>query len=345
MDDEFSITLPSNVLSKEDPNNTPSKFVTRLNKTIQLSGAWEVAATRLQLQNRWYNFVKPQMLGVYVRDIKTSGLTYDAGDAELPNTPREEKQFNQVVSQWKNASWATDEFVKNMSYKCVIFPAGVYTSIEHVGSTLCNLINLAFKRTYEDLEFDYSYYENVGGNVKIQNEKTATKQKVYVIRIVTLPSLTDLDVMEVLGFTATMQGVFAEDNAVYKYYGATKIPVQQDIASMNTQIQLHYCQIRNRVLAKPTAPMVRQLMLYADVAALRSVGNIEAQLLDTVVVNAQPGEYEDALRGVTPNYVPVYRNTFSTIEIALTDHAGDQLHFQNHTSSPVIVTLRFRRVK
>jgi len=91
--------------------------------------------------------------------------------------------------------------------------------------------------------------------------------------------------------------------------------------------------------------MVRQLMLYADVAALRNVGNIEAQLLDTVVVHAKYGEYEDALRGVTPNYVPVYRNTFSTIEIELTDHAGDQLIFPHNSSSPVIVTLRFRRVK
>ena len=344
MDDEFSITLPSNVLSKEDPNNTPSKFVTRLNKTIQLSGAWEVAATRLQLQNRWYNFVKPQMLGVYVRDIRTSGETYAAG-TEHQTASVEEQRFNRAALLWKGASWATDGFVKNMSYRCVTFPAGVYTTIEHLGLTLCNQIMLAFDDSINDLDITYSFFDYLGGNVRIHNVEDPDNTKLHVIRIVSLAGPADLDVMELLGFNPDMKGVFEGDKTHYKYYGGVHLPTKEEVAGMQIAQLKQYCFISNKVVDKPAVPMVCQLMLYADVAALSSVGNIEAQLLDTVVVHAKHGEYEDALRGVTPNYVPVYRNTFSTIEIELTDYAGDRLYFPISSSSPVIVTLRFRRVK
>jgi hypothetical protein len=343
MDDEFSITLPSNVFSKEDPNNTPSKFVTRLSKTIQLSGAWEVAATRLQLQNRWYNFAKPQMLGVYVRDLTTTGETY-AVDTELRTASLEEQRFTRTASPWKDASWASDAFVTNMNYRCVTFPAGVYTSIDHMGLTLCTEIMKAFENIFEDLDITYSYFEAVG-SAKLCNAEDGDDTKLYVIRIASLTGPTDLDVMEVLGFNYAFKGVFEGNKVPFKYYGGVQLPNKEQVASMKVSQLKQYCWIHNKVVDKPAIPMVRQLMLYADVAALRNVGNIEAQLLDTVVVHAKYGEYEDALRGVTPNYVPVYRNTFSTIEIELTDHAGDQLIFPHNSSSPVIVTLRFRRVK
>ncbi len=349
MTDEFSITLPSNVFSKEDPNNTPSKYVTRLSKTIQLSGAWEVAATRLQLQNRWYNFTKPQMLGVYVRDIRTLGDAYSVGTElrtgiSARTEPSEEKQFNRAALKWKGASWATDGFVKNMTYRCVTFPAGFYTSLDHVGSTLCQQIMNAFENSFEDLDIAYRYIEPLE-SVQIYNAGDEGDIKLYVIRIVSLAGPTDLDVMEVLGFVYDFKDVFDGSQALYKYYGGVQLPSKQEIASMDDARLKQWCWIRSKVANKPAIPEVRQLMLYADVAALRNVGNIEAQLLDTVVVHAKFGEYEDALRGVTPNYVPVYRNTFSTIEIELTDYAGDRLRFPNNSNSPVIVTLRFRRVK
>jgi hypothetical protein len=123
------------------------------------------------------------------------------------------------------------------------------------------------------------------------------------------------------------------------------VPTKEEVTGMDNPRLKQYCQIKGKVVSNPSIPEVRQLMLYADIAALRHVGNIEAQLLDSVVVNAKFGDCEDVLRGVTPNYVPVYRNTFSSIEIELADYAGEPLHFPSNTTSPVIVTLRFRKVK
>ena len=345
MDGEFSITLPSNVISKEDPNNTPAKFVTRLNKTIQLSGAWEVAATRLQLQNLWFNFPKSQKLGVYVRNLKTTSEdSYDAG-TQSTTASMEQQQFDKAASQWKDASWATNAFVKNMNYRCVTFPAGAYTSIEHMGQMLTNQITLAFEDSFEDLELQYQYWDDLGGNVWIWNVEDGTTINLHVLRIVSLAGPDDLDVMEVLGFKPEFQGVSEDGNGYFKFFGGVQTPTKDEVESWSDQRLKHYCFIRNKVMDKPVIPTARQLMLYADVGALRSVGNIEAQLLDSVVVHAKIGEYEDALRGVTANYVPVYRNTFSTIEIELTDHAGERLRFPPSSSSPVIVTLRFRKVK
>jgi len=347
MADEFSITLPSNVFSKEDPNNTPSKYVTRLNRTIQLSGDWEVAATRLQLQNRWYNFTKPQMLGVYVRDIRTSEDAYDAGTGlrrgiTAATEPPKEKHFNRLALKWQDASWAT-AFVKNMTYRCITFPAGIYTSLEQVGETLCKLITNAFENSFEDLDLQYTYIAPTK-KAQILQQLDEEESKLYVVRIVSLTNPTDVDVMETLGFTKSFSGFAEEGKTHYKFYGAVEIPTKQQIASMHLLLLSQFCGISAKTANKPAIPEVRQLMLYADVAALRNVGNIEAQLLDSVVVTAKFGDCEDALRGVTPNYVPVYRNTFSTIEIELTDYAGDPLRFPSDSISPVIVTLRFRKV-
>jgi hypothetical protein len=346
MDDEFSITLPSNVFSKEDPNNTPSKYVTRLHRTIQLSGNWEVAATRLQLQNRWFNFTKPQMLGVYVRNIRTLGDAYDVGNGQqegetTATEPPKEKEFSRLAQKWKDSSWATD-FVKNMTYRCVTFPAGVYTTLEQLGDKLCSRITDAFADAFNDFDVEYNYFPPI---------KTACLSSVYqdgnthyVMRIVSLASPAELDVMETLGLAPAYR-IVGEDGAYHKYFGGAQLPTKEQVATLDEVALNRFCEIKSKVLSHPTVPEVCQLMLYADVAALRNVGNIEAQLLDTVVVHAKVGDHEDALRGVAPNYVPVYRNTFSTIEIVLTDYAGDQLRFPSDCSSPVIVTLRFRRKK
>jgi hypothetical protein len=347
MTNEFSITLPSNVFSKEDPNNTPSKYVTRLNRTIQLSGDWEVAATRLQLQNRWYNFTKPQLLGVYVRDIRTSENTYAAGTGLRTGIidalePPKEKHFNRLILKWKDASCAT-AFVKNMTYRCITFPAGIYTSLDQVGMTLCDLIANAFEDRFEDLELQYKFIAPIK-TAQLSIETEDDNSKLYVVRIVSLGNPTDLDVMETLGFTKRLSGFVEEGKTHYKFYGGVDIPTKEIIARTGIELLKRHCGITTKVVNNPTVPEVRQLMLYADVAALRNVGSIEAQLLDTVVVHAKLGDCEDALRGVTPNYVPVYRNTFSTIEIQLTDYVGDPLSFPSDSTSPVIVTLRFRKV-
>jgi len=183
---------------------------------------------------------------------------------------------------------------------------------------------------------------------RIHNVEDGISTHLHVVRIVSLTEPNDVDVMEVLGFTAAFKGVVENDRGYYyKYYGGATFPTTniQELENKDMFALKQYCFVHTRVPDKPAVPMVSQLMLYADVAALRNVGNIEAQLLDSVVVHVKQGEYEDTLRGVTPNYVPVYRNTFSTIEIELTDHAGERLLFPNSCISPVIVTLRFRRVQ
>ncbi len=52
---QFYVTLPSNSSMKVYPNNTLSRYTTRLINQINLKGKWEVAITEIHYPFSWYN--------------------------------------------------------------------------------------------------------------------------------------------------------------------------------------------------------------------------------------------------------------------------------------------------
>jgi len=58
MEQDFYITLPSNVTSPYKQENTISNFVTKLPRRIQLSGQWEVGLAEISYSLSWYNIKK-----------------------------------------------------------------------------------------------------------------------------------------------------------------------------------------------------------------------------------------------------------------------------------------------
>ena len=57
---QFYLTLPSNSSALYYPNNTVAKFTTRLHKTFDLTGEWEVAMTELIYPHSWYTVGRGQ---------------------------------------------------------------------------------------------------------------------------------------------------------------------------------------------------------------------------------------------------------------------------------------------
>src|SRR5678816_2081527 len=51
----FYITLPSNISTHYYPNNTVTRYTTRLENGIALSGDWEVGLVEIQYQHTWFN--------------------------------------------------------------------------------------------------------------------------------------------------------------------------------------------------------------------------------------------------------------------------------------------------
>ena len=51
----FYITLPSNSSIRYYPDNTTTRYTTRLENTLALTGDWEVGLVEIQYQHTWFN--------------------------------------------------------------------------------------------------------------------------------------------------------------------------------------------------------------------------------------------------------------------------------------------------
>ena len=58
MESEFYVTLPSNSSMQYFPDNKTSNFVTKLSRTLQLDGEWEVGLAVIVYPHTWYNIGK-----------------------------------------------------------------------------------------------------------------------------------------------------------------------------------------------------------------------------------------------------------------------------------------------
>ena len=55
MESEFYVMLPSNSSMQYFPDNNTSNSVTKLPRTVQLNGEWEVGLAEIDYQHTWYN--------------------------------------------------------------------------------------------------------------------------------------------------------------------------------------------------------------------------------------------------------------------------------------------------
>ena len=55
MESEFYDMLPSNSSMEYFPENKSSNFVTKLSRTLQLDGEWEVGLAEIDYPHTWYN--------------------------------------------------------------------------------------------------------------------------------------------------------------------------------------------------------------------------------------------------------------------------------------------------
>ena len=69
MESEFYVTLPSNSSMQYFPDNKTSNFVTKLPRTLQLDGEWEVGLDEIVYPHIWYNiFEEKNSVEIYTPD-------------------------------------------------------------------------------------------------------------------------------------------------------------------------------------------------------------------------------------------------------------------------------------
>ena len=84
---------------------------------------------------------------------------------------------------------------------------------------------------------------------------------------------------------------------------------------------------------------IDSVYVYTDIVQTKLVGNADVPLLSVVPLSKHFGEMF-LKEYVTPIYSPLSKQTFSTIEIYITDSAGREIPF---TSGKVTVLLHFKK--
>ena len=69
----FYITLPSNSSMHYYPNNTVTRYTTRLENAISLSGEWEVGLVEIQYQHTWFNLERGEGRVTYSQAVEVRG--------------------------------------------------------------------------------------------------------------------------------------------------------------------------------------------------------------------------------------------------------------------------------
>jgi len=63
--DEMYITLSSNVITKENPSNSLSEYITILNQRLKLEGKWVVGISEISYTKSWYNILETHPINFY----------------------------------------------------------------------------------------------------------------------------------------------------------------------------------------------------------------------------------------------------------------------------------------
>ena len=63
---KFKLTLPSKSSMSTYPNNSASRYSTKLCRPITLDGDWEAALMELQFPGRWINLASPECFLVWL---------------------------------------------------------------------------------------------------------------------------------------------------------------------------------------------------------------------------------------------------------------------------------------
>jgi hypothetical protein len=120
----FYITLPSNSSTHYYPNNTVTRYTTRLENGIALSGDWEVGLVEIQYQHTWFNLERDEGTIVYSQFVSPHIEPMGYFNKMLNLAPGYYDSITDLVQ-------AINECIKHMAdeFKLEAFPTFKYSAI------------------------------------------------------------------------------------------------------------------------------------------------------------------------------------------------------------------------
>ena len=123
MESEFYVTLPSNSSMQYFPDNKTSNFVTKLSRTPQLDGEWEVGLAEIVYPHTWYNICEGKnSVEIYAPDnlylvFKTAEFSIQPGYYEKVQDVID-ALYKAGISNLTDVVLSYDDTSKRVAVKC-----------------------------------------------------------------------------------------------------------------------------------------------------------------------------------------------------------------------------------
>lgn len=323
IEDEFLITLPSNVPETSAQGNRPSRYETRLARPLRLDGVWEAALI---------NFTYPHEWTCLKRDYRFT-IAYPApGQKQIGRASFDlhEQQPLDYVS-WQNQTTAEELFLpaKNIARRLINFTdnphkwrfsdeamfAVDYSTPHSICAGLEDIINRVLRQVHSD----------PGVRVMIRS-RAPTRITIVSPRIKFLiTALSSESIVRALGY----------DPPTYV----------SDHVSEGEEVDYFFCgtEINDEKWAQhsPDLRSIKDIYVYTDIVQPSLVSNTLASLLDMVPITSHVGDIS-VHRPPNPQFVRLLGGDLSSIEIRLCQEDGQELPISN---GDVLCQLQVRRVQ
>lgn len=301
----FYLTLPSDSSEEYFPANVATHFHTFLSEQMDLSGEWLVGLCEITYPHTWNNVEEDYKMYYKIENDASNYKTFS-----IP--PGYYTSMFDIVNALPH-----DDFVKhvliyynNRSRKvsCEFSPFVVDIGFSP---------QLAFLLGYGESSYLAEKNFMFRRNGKIRDKSEYPDHN--------LPYKTEIN-NDPLHTNETTMRVFVQANEKYTYFHDPK---------KGSKAQLYEAEYISNFNNIP------MLYLYTNIIKPQYVGHSRVPLLRTVQVSNNPGELITKTF-TAPHYLPLARNTFSTVEIDIRTSTGERVSFKHGNS---IVKLHFKQAK
>ena len=301
--EEFMITLPSNASMQFYPENKPSSYKVILPKLIEIEGEWEVAIVNIQYPFNWPNYTE-EYVGIAATVLEMD----DNGKQEFQQHCDE---YNTEIIKLPGAEQLSTSiteyrqtFTDPLPVKIVKLPTAYYRLKGDVGKYVAYCFNKKYL---------------------LHSREARIKPNIECIQ------------------DSILNHISFGSRYIKKYQFLTLSPRFHNaigLSSINWQNKLFISEPGKSDDIKPQMEYLNTMYIYCDIVKFQIVGDTQAPLLSTLVVQGYPGE--QVFCGFNPPYyIPLNQKSISTIEIRVCSDTGDLIPFD--PSGRVIVQLHFRK--
>ena len=323
MDDEFLITLPSNVPGKAAAGNRPTRYETRLARPLRMDGAWEAALMNFTYPHEWTCLLRDYHFTIAYPAPGTP-LVGSAGSDVSQEQPIDYLEWHEHLSEAdlrlpeKSIALRQLHFndgKKNWNFSDEVVFAADYPTPHAFCAGLEAIINRVLARVHSDPGVRVMLTATCPSRISIFSPR---------VKFVML-ALSSESIIRAMGFQPAI-------------YHSTRI-----LSGESVDFLFYGTEHNDEMLAArpPAVRQIKDIYVYTDIVQPSLVSNSLANLLDIVPVTGRVGDIS-VHRPTHLHYVRLLGGDLSSIEIRLCKDDGEEVPI---AAGEVLCQLQVRRVQ